>query len=86
MVMVFIPGQTSENWVRTIHKFVDSHQAVKALKDHFAGEGNATRNISEFDRFKESLHYKSKRACRSKLSLLKIDKSSISFVKSKRNI
>ena len=35
---------------------------MKALRDNFAGEGNATRNISEADRLKESLHYKSEHA------------------------
>ena len=35
---------------------------MKALRDHFEGEGNASRNKNEADRLKESLHYKSERA------------------------
>ena len=35
---------------------------MKALPDHFAGEGNATRNKATADRLKDSLHYKSERA------------------------
>jgi hypothetical protein len=35
---------------------------MAALRDHFAGEGNATRTVAEADRLKETLHYKSERA------------------------
>ena len=34
---------------------------MAALRAHFAGEGNATRNLAEDDRLKETLHYKSER-------------------------
>ena len=34
---------------------------MAALRAHFAGEGNATRNVAEADRFKETLNYKSER-------------------------
>jgi len=35
---------------------------MKALRDHFEGEGNASRNKNEADRLKDSLHYKSERS------------------------
>ena len=35
---------------------------MKALQDHFAGEGNASRNKAEADRLYNDLHYKSERA------------------------
>ena len=35
---------------------------MKALHNHFFGEGNASRNKAEADRLKESLHYKNERA------------------------
>ena len=35
---------------------------MKALRDHFAGAGNATRNEAEADRLSESLHYKNERS------------------------
>ena len=35
---------------------------MEALRRHFAGEGNATRNLAEDERLNESLHYKSDRA------------------------
>lgn len=35
---------------------------MKALRNHFAGEGNASRNISVADRLHDSLHYKNERS------------------------
>ena len=35
---------------------------MTALRNHFAGEGNSTRNISVADRLYESLHYKNERS------------------------
>ena len=35
---------------------------MKALRDHFKGEGNATRRIAEAERLHESLHYKNERS------------------------
>ena len=35
---------------------------MKALRNHFAGEGNAFRNMAEADRLKENLLYKNERA------------------------
>ena len=35
---------------------------MKALRDHFKGEGNATRRIAEAERLRESLHYKNERS------------------------
>ena len=62
MIIAFTTGQPSGDWVKATHRYADGRRSMKALRDHFAGEGNATRNISEADRLKESLHYKSKRA------------------------
>ena len=35
---------------------------MKTLQDHFSGEGNATCNITEADRLKELLYYKSEQS------------------------
>ena len=60
MIISFTTGQPSGDWVKATHSYADGCQLMKALHDHFAGEGNATRNISKADLLKESLHYKSK--------------------------
>ena len=43
-------------------KYSDGRRSMKALRAHFAGEGNASRNMAKADRLKEHLHYKSERA------------------------
>ena len=35
---------------------------MKALRDHFSGEGNTSRRMAEAERMKETLHYKSERS------------------------
>ena len=62
MLVSFTTGQPSGDWIKSTVRHTDGRRSMKALRDHFAGEGNATRNISEADRLKESLHYKNERA------------------------
>ena len=47
---------------------------MKALRNHFAGEGNASRNKAEADRLMESLHYKSERAMNFEIFLTQCQK------------
>ena len=62
MIISFATSQPSDNWIKNIMKYSDGHRSMKALRAHFAGEGNASRNMAKADRLKEHLHYKSERA------------------------
>jgi hypothetical protein len=62
MVVSFTTGHPSGDWIKETLKYADGRRSMKALCAHFAGEGNASRNVAEADRLKESLHYKSERA------------------------
>lgn len=62
MLVSFTTGQPSGDWIKNTVKFADGRRSMAALRAHFAGEGNATRNVAEADRLKESLHYKSEKA------------------------
>ena len=62
MIVSFTTGQPSGDWIKGTLQFQDGRRSMLALRDHFAGEGNATRNMAEADRLKESLHYKSERS------------------------
>ena len=62
MLVSFTTGQASGDWIKTTIRYADGRRSMAALKAHFAGEGNATRNVAEADRLKETLHYKSERA------------------------
>ena len=39
-------------------RYRDGHRSMKALRDHFSGEGNATCCIERAEQLKTSLHYK----------------------------
>ena len=62
MIVSFTTGQPSGDWIKSTLRYADGRRSMKALRDHFAGEGNATRNMAEADRLKDNLHYKSERA------------------------
>ena len=62
MLISFTTGQPSNDWIKTTTRHSDGRRSMQALRAHFAGEGNQSRNISEAARLKESLHYKSERA------------------------
>ena len=62
MIVSFTTGQPSGDWIKQVVRFSDGRRCMQALRDHFAGEGNATRNMAEADRLKDSLHYKSERS------------------------
>lgn len=62
MITSFTTGQPSHDWIKSTIKWSDGRRSMKALRDHFEGEGNASRNKNEADRLKDSLHYKSERS------------------------
>ena len=70
----FTSGQPSEDWIKPVARYKDDRRSDKALKDHFACEGNATRRIAEADRLKDSLHYKNERSMTFELFLTKYQK------------
>ena len=62
MIVSFTTGQPSGDWIKSTLRFSDGRRSMTALRQHFAGEGNASRNMAEADRLHESLMYKSERA------------------------
>ena len=62
MIVSFTTGQPSGDWIKDTLRYSDGRRSMRALRDHFAGEGNATRNMAEADMLKDSLHYKSERS------------------------
>lgn len=62
MLVSFTTGQPSGDWIKSTLRYSDGRRSMNALRTHFAGEGNATRNMAEADRMYESLQYKSERA------------------------
>ena len=62
MIVSFTTGQPSGDWIKSTLKHSDGRRSMEALRKHFAGEGNATRNLAEAERLHESIHYKNERA------------------------
>ena len=62
LLVSFTTGQPSGDWIKSTARHCDGRRSMKALRDHFAGKENATRNKSVADTLKESLHYKNERA------------------------
>ena len=70
----FTTGQPSEHWIKSVNRYKDGRRSMTALRNHFSGEGNATRRIAEADRFKETLHYKNERSLPFEAFLTKCEK------------
>ena len=62
LIISYTTGQPSGDWIKDVIRHSNGRRSMKALRDHFGGEGNASRNKAIADRLKESLHYKSERA------------------------
>ena len=62
MIVSFTTGKPSADWIKSTLRFNNGRRSMAALRAHFAGEGNASRNKADADRLKESLHYKSERS------------------------
>ena len=58
----FTAGQPSEDWLKSVARYKDGRRSMQALRNHFSGEGNATRRIAEADRMKKNLHYKNEKS------------------------
>ena len=62
MIVSFTTGKPSADWIKTTLRYSNGRRSMAALRAHFAGEGNASRNKADADRLKESLHYKNERS------------------------
>ena len=57
----FLQGENTENWIRNIAKYQDGRRDVIALRRHYAVEGNSTQRIADAKRPQATLHYKTER-------------------------
>ena len=61
-IVSFTTGQPSGDWVKDSIKHSNGRRSMKALRDHFLGEGNATRSLASAEELRASLHYKNERS------------------------
>jgi hypothetical protein len=61
-IVSFTTGHPSGDWVKDTLKYSSGRRSMKALRDHFLGEGNATRSLASAENLRSSLHYKNERS------------------------
>lgn len=61
-IVSFTTGQPSGDWVKDTLKHANGRRSMKALRDHFLGEGNATRSLASAESLRATLHYKNERS------------------------
>ena len=79
----FTTGQSSEGWIKFTCCLADEQCYMKALCDHFSGEGNPSCNILETERLWKTIYYKSKRSIKVKSFLTQNQKMFNIFEKKK---
>ena len=60
-IVSFTTGQPSGDWIKSTLRYCDGRRSMEALRNHFAGEGNASRNKAVADSLKKSLFYKNEK-------------------------
>ena len=70
----FLQTETAEQWIKPIAKKQSGRMDMKALRDHYSGEGNTSRRIAVAERIRDTLHYKNERAMQFSAFLDKLQK------------
>ena len=58
----FLVAETAEQWIKNLEPHADGHRDMLALREHYSGEGNASRRIATAKRMRDGLHYKNERS------------------------
>ena len=62
LLMNFLVAESAEQWIKDLTPCVNGRRDMEALRNHYRGEGNASRRIVTAEKLRESLHYKSERS------------------------
>ena len=54
--------KTAEEWIKNLEPHADGRPDMLALREHYCGEGNASRCIPAAEQMREVLHYKNERS------------------------
>ena len=61
-IISFTTGQPSGDWVKNTMRRANGRVSMSALRDHFLGEGNATRSLASAENLRATIHYKNERS------------------------
>ena len=59
LLMNILVAELAEQWIKDLTPRVNGRCDMEALRNHYGGEGNASRKIATAEKLHESLHYKS---------------------------
>ena len=62
LLMNFLVAESTEQWIKNLAPWVNGRLDMEALRNHYGGEGNASRHIATAEKLRETLHYKSERS------------------------
>ena len=62
LLMNFLVEESAAQWIKTLASRVNGRLDMEALRNHYGGEGNASRCIATAEKLRETLHYKSERS------------------------
>ena len=62
LLMNFLVAESMEQWTKDLAPRVNGRRDMEALRNHYGGEGNASRRMATAEKLRESLHYKSERS------------------------
>ena len=62
LLMNFLVAESAEQWIKNLVPRVNGRLDMEALRNHYGGEGNASRHIATAKKLRETLHYKSERS------------------------
>ena len=61
LLMNFLVAEMAEQWIKNLAPRVNRHLDMEALRNHYGGEGNASRRVAMAEKLREISHYKSER-------------------------
>lgn len=82
----FLQTESAEQWIKSIARKQSGRADMKALRNHYSGEGNTSRRIAIAERTRDTLHYKSERAMSFSSFLDKLQKMFNIFVEENEEI
>jgi hypothetical protein len=71
LILALVQGEIAEQWIKPFKKAKDGRKDMMALIAHHEGEGNSSRRITDAERLKTDLHYKSERQMKFQVFLSK---------------
>ena len=58
----YLVTETVEEWIKNLEPHADGCRDMLTLREHYSGEGNASRRIATAEQMREGLHYKNERS------------------------